>query len=278
LAFTARSAPTVGMIPGQQMGSLASGRFAWNHGRRGKRRCEDDRMHALRRQVLLLPILLASAGCNSPQPLHWSEQVRLADGTIVVLERWAQKNHVTFLGRTMTGGVSDEVLALPGHGSMRWEQNHSGIPGKYTDGSGQQPVTPFALDRVDGRWILATSRSIHDCASASDEYLVYFLAWDGKSWIRVPQTDHLLDGTTANLLRLGATLDRLPFGSVSLEEKAALTGEDFPATPRSIRQFLGDGGQATCAEAFAELGVVGATPASPDQAGQDRAAAGTSPE
>src|SRR5688572_7519957 len=146
------------------------------------RRCEVDRMHALRRQVLLLPIRLAAVGCNSPQPLQWSEQVRLADGTNVVLERWAQKNHVTFLGTVMTGGVSDHVLAL---GSMRWEQNHSGIPGKYTDGSGRQPVTPFGLDRVDGRWILATSRSLHDCEPASSEYLVYFLAWGGKSWIRV---------------------------------------------------------------------------------------------
>jgi hypothetical protein len=233
-------------------------------------------MHALRRHALLVPILLACIGCNSPQRLQWSEQVRLADGTVIVLERWAQKNNITFLATKVNGSLSDEVIELPGRGSIRWDQNHSGIPGKYTDGSGQQPVTPFALDRVDGRWILATSRSLHDCKPASGEYLVYFLAWDGKSWVRVPQSDSLLDGMNVNLLRLGAMRGQLPSGSMDLEEKAALDGEEVHALPKSLRQFLTDLGPATCREALAKLGVVETAPASANQAGQD--AAETSPE
>jgi hypothetical protein len=224
-------------------------------------------MHAPWRNVLLLPILLASGGCNSTESLHWSEEVRLPDRTVIVVERWGQRNHVTFLGTAMTAGVSDQVLELPG--SIRWEQNHSGIPGKYSDGSGEQAVTPFALNRVDGRWILATSANDGDC--------VNFFAWDGKAWTPVPRTDQLLDGTDYNLLPLHSTMDRLPIGSVSLEDKGALTGEDFEAPPRSIRQFLVDD-VPTCSVVFGKRDVMPVTPASANQAAADAPAADTPPE
>ena len=219
-------------------------------------------MNPARHAVPALAAMLALGGCNAPDLLRWSEQVRLSDGSKIVLERSVQKNNVTFLGTRVNGALSDQVLELPGNPPVRWEQARSGIPGKYSDGSGQQAVAPLGFDRVEGRWILATSRNYKDCDTTPDDYLVHFLAWNGTAWTRVPQTDALLDGTSYNLLRLGHTNGQFPVGDVDLERKDALTGELFQAIPnKTIRQFLDDEDMGTCGKVLDKYPAVPKTPA-----------------
>ncbi|HEY8518693.1 MAG TPA: hypothetical protein VIN61_01330 [Gammaproteobacteria bacterium] len=161
------------------------------------------------RFLVLCLVAAAASGCGG-RSFEWTEEVRLASGESLLVERWARLARVGQWAHASYRRAISMRLELPAeHGGLVWE--------------GEE--WPISLDRIDGRWwIVMPVRGYKACEAYGfpREGVVAF-SFDGARWSR-GSVEPLLDRLTANLGR--PLLDNGRYDTI-----AYVWSEKFPSRP-----------------------------------------------
>ncbi|MDB5801579.1 MAG: hypothetical protein JWL63_2518 [Rhodocyclales bacterium] len=163
--------------------------------------------------VLLLSVLLASA-CSGTKKTDWKEEVKLADGSVIIVQRMAEAHVFGEMGGP--GGLRDLKE------SLQVVSGHSSIPLQWND-----IYVPILLDYDKGRkeWLLVTSfymcEDWYRLGRPALPYLEYRVR-NGK-WMQV-SFDTGLIGRETNLL-LGPNFSHREPELLRLPEKIGRRGK-----------------------------------------------------
>lgn len=187
-------------------------------------------MHAFR--IFVIGITALPACSKGIDTAEWKEEVKLSDGSVIVVWRKA---------RAKSGGFPDSKRGAYIDGELRYDPE-----GVYWKGDFGVYRSPMSFDRVDGVFYLVRyAESIQACSTKKPEdYAIQILKWANAKWVEIPQSDaplgrirrnleidpwgHNPEDDTKGLLRLNGQDDR-PY------DRYARSARDNRTNPESIQ-------------------------------------------
>lgn len=163
---------------------------------------------------------------------EWKEEVKLSDGSVIVVWRKA---------RAKSGGFPDSKRGADIDGELRYDPE-----GIYWKGDFGVYSSSMSFDRVDGVFYLVRyAESIQACSTKKPEdYAIQILKWANAQWVEIPQSDaplgrirrnleidpwgHNPEDDTKGLLRLNGQDDR-PY------DRYARSARDNRTNPETIQ-------------------------------------------
>ena len=170
-----------------------------------------------------MAIASALSGWSRVDEARWSEQVRLHDGRVVVLQRQSRA-HVSGFPDSRRGGDIDYQIEFPAR-AIRWQ--------------GRAPYAPVSFEVFDGEaYLVLHSATRAFCRHHPGALKATFLHWDGSAWREIAQSQYPLDQGRMNLYRnyWGRSSATDPSGLVTWETKAARDGFE-PDAPQTIASY-----------------------------------------
>ena len=164
------------------------------------------------------------AGCNGVDKAHWTEEVRLHDGRLIVVERWARAYHSGFPNSPRGSDIDYDLAYSPMN--IRWH--------------GVVPRAPVSFDIFNGTPYLALYAEGLDFCQGKDpqHYAAQFFRWNSGQWVEITQEQFPVDGALMNLDRSfwGSTDKDDPRGLVNWREKAGRNSY-YPDKPDTVRSW-----------------------------------------
>lgn len=171
---------------------------------------------------ILLMALMNLAGCNGIDKAHWTEEVRLHDGQMIVVERWASRAHSGFPNAPRGRQIDHELFYVPMN--VRWH--------------GLGPRRPISFDIFNGTPYLALYAEGRDFCKGkgSKAYKAQFFRWQSRAWVEISQTQFPANDALMNLdtQYWGSTEKEDPRGLVRWEEKAG-RNSFYPDKPDTVQ-------------------------------------------
>lgn len=199
---------------------------------RGMRRLNFTKCSHMLIAVFIVGTTALSACGKGVDTAEWREEVKLSDGSVIVVWRKA---------RAKSGGFPDSKRGADIDGELRYDPE-----GIYWKGDFGVYSSPMSFDRVDGVFYLVRyAENIPACSTKkSEDYAIHILKWANAQWVEIPQSDaplgrirrnleidpwgHNPEDDTKGLLRLNGQDDR-PY------DRYARSARDNRTNPETIQ-------------------------------------------
>ena len=176
----------------------------------------------------LLPCLgmvaMSLAGCNGVDKAHWTEEVRLHDGRMIVVERRASRVHEGFPNAKRGAEIDYDLVYAPMN--VHWH--------------GLAPRSPVSFEIFDATpYLVLYADGLNFCQGKDPKhYAAQFFRWNSRQWVEITQAQFPINDSIANLDAAwwGATADDDPHGLVTWKEKAGRNSY-YPEKPDTVRSW-----------------------------------------
>ena len=136
---------------------------------------------------LAVCIFILPACSKGIDTAEWTEEVKLSDGSVIVVWRKA---------RAQSGGFPDSSRGAYIDAELRYEPDDI-----YWQGDYGVYRSPISFDRVDGSFYLVRyAQTIPACNTKKPEdYAIQILKWTNAQWVEISQSDAPIDRIRMNL-------------------------------------------------------------------------------
>jgi hypothetical protein len=167
-------------------------------------------------------LAFSANACSQVDRAEWMEQVKLANGKLVVVKRSATRDQ--------------KGSPISRRGAIR--EYEVTFPNSQTKWIGSGAIRPLAIEIAKGTALIATDIHSRELCAKYENPLgsVLMFRWNGGRWLRVPRSEYPQNGRV-NLLEnpWGRTSAEDAAGSIELKDKGQRPGSNFSQVPLDER-------------------------------------------